>query len=335
MTGFTGVDWDARTSQQLATDLGHGPGPAPLVDAGLAWAQLSAELGEAALEYGAVLARLGVHWRSSHSHAALEKLTALAPWLGRAAAEAAENAGRAEAQAAAVAVARLTMPNLAEIDFVDDMREMATAATTVVPIIAGATAQLERAVHEQRMRAARVMQAYETASEQVAQPWAGVAPAPGLVSDGPLNAEQAAERRAAQGAHTSDHARPAPHSAAPMGGYVPVAYEKQKYAHTTLAGGRPTVAPVTPTVSPAATTTSAMPPVVPPATAMGSGDRVVVRAADHSEGSGTHSAASESDTPLTWSEVALADRPVVAGTAGPVDPRYAAETLLLGTDGGR
>ena len=40
MTGFTGVDWDARTSQQLATDLGHGAGPAPLVDAGLAIASI-------------------------------------------------------------------------------------------------------------------------------------------------------------------------------------------------------------------------------------------------------------------------------------------------------
>ena len=51
MTGFTGVIWDARTTDRLVSDLSCGVGSAHLIDAGHAWTSVAAEMADAAMEY--------------------------------------------------------------------------------------------------------------------------------------------------------------------------------------------------------------------------------------------------------------------------------------------
>ncbi|EON33087.1 PPE protein [Gordonia terrae C-6] len=349
MIGFTGVNWDARPTAQLAADLGAGPGPAPLAEAGMAWAALATEIGEAGVEFTAVLARLGVHWQSAHSSAAFEELTRLAPWFAEVASEAVENAARAESQAAAITVARLNMPDLAEVDVVEKLHTIATTATAIAPIIAGAAAQAERAVAHQRMRAARVMQTYESAAEPVATPWKSARPAPGLVSGDALAAEQAAATR-------ESAPPPAPVSTAPpiaampvgVGGVFTPPPEKLRYAPTIVAGVQPQVATTTPGGAPVTSAPGSGPGVPPPvAPGVATADRgAVVRtisadAADlDSPDESTSSATESTEQTATWADLATSDRPAAHYVSAPdrdghtdVDPRYLSETLMLGAPG--
>ena len=345
MTGFTGVDWDARNSEQLVSDLGDGPGPGPLAEAGLAWARLSADLGEAGAEYAAVLARLGVHWQSAQSSAAFERLTRLAPWFADTAVEAGYNAARAHAQAAAITVARLNMPAIAEIGLVQQMHEISRAANSVVPLIAGAAAQIERAAHDQHMRASRVMQAYEVATEPVAKPWNSASPAPDLVSAAPLDAEHAAQRvttNAAVQTPPSPVASPGAPSVLPAG-FVALQQEKLAYIPTTLAQPQSPAPGVARDLSAPQVSqphpTSAAPPMAPSPVTAAAGDRTVVRVVDSGIPGSSESGvvATESENPTTWADIAVADHAVAQHVVKPgsVDPRYTAETLLLGPDGGR
>lgn len=345
MIGFTGVNWDTRTTEQLATDLGAGPGPAPLAEAGVAWASLATDIGEAGIEYAAVLARLGVHWQSAHASAAFEKLTRLAPWFAETAGRAADNALRAESQAAAITVARLQMPDLAEVAVVEKLQEITTTATVVAPIIAGAAAQAERAVHQQRLRAARVMQTYEQATEPVGAPWESGRPAPDLVSGDALAAERAAAARA-----VAPPAAPVSAPAAvPMFGGLPGAFappaEKLRYAPTVVAAGQAQAASSMVTSGTSATSTGAgVPPPMTPGVVPA--DRTTAlrtvaadAAAEVSEGPSASESAEAADTPATWADIATAEQPAAhyvsaAGRdASGVDPRYLSETLMLGGPG--
>ncbi|MFT4043022.1 MAG: PPE domain-containing protein [Gordonia sp. (in: high G+C Gram-positive bacteria)] len=189
MTGFTGVIWDARTTERLVRDLDSGAGPQPLADAGHRWATIAREVAEIGAEYAAVLARLGTHWDSNNSPAALEHLGRLVSWFAQVAADAAVNASHAQAQAAATSVARLAMPHAAEVDLAAALRDMAMSVSALAPAISGAAAHAERVVHDQRLRAAQVMAAYEQATEPHALAWHASRPSPILVSDAALSAE--------------------------------------------------------------------------------------------------------------------------------------------------
>ncbi|AZG48439.1 PPE domain-containing protein [Gordonia insulae] len=343
MTGFTGVVWDARTTEQLALDLGDGAGPAPLVEAGLAWADVAAELGSAGAEYGSILAALGVHWRSSYTSEAFEKLTRLVPWFAEAAAAAGRTAARAETQAAAVTVARMTMPNLAEVDLAEKAKDVATTVSALAPALVGAAAQAERALHDQRMRAARVMETYEAATEPAAQPWPGGPAAPNLVSATALGAERAARETAARAAARQATVTPpvAP-GASMMGGVGPAlavpAPEKTRYAPTILAGAGPaaTTAPVT---APSTGTGTPTGPVAPPMAPHGAAttERVIARGAGAAEPATDvepSGAAAAADGTATWAELAVAEQPVAHHLSTghgdrPLDPRYLDETLAL------
>ncbi|MBD0860864.1 PPE domain-containing protein [Gordonia sp. zg691] len=350
MIGFTGINWDARTSEQLAADLGTGPGPAPLVEAGMAWASLAVELGEAGVDFAAVITRLGVHWQSAHTSAAFEKLTRLAPWFAEASTEAAHNAARAQAQAAAVTVARMNMPDLAEVDIVEKLHEIATTATAVAPIIAGAAAQAERAVQQQRMRAARVMQTYEQATEPVAKPWLSGRAAPDLVSGEPLAVEKAAAARAAAPSVPS----PVMPAVAPMPGMVPGVHlppaEKSRYATTMLASGQSqAAAPAATPIAPAGATGPGVPPPMAPGLISADRGATIRTTAMDADASGESAAeAAESvDGPVTWADLATSDQPAAHYVSAPdsvdradvdrgdVDPRYLSETLMLGDPGER
>ncbi|MEO9329834.1 PPE domain-containing protein [Gordonia aurantiaca] len=348
-TGFTGVDWDLRSSEQLATDLGTGPGPAPLAEAGLAWARLATEIGEAGVEYAAVLARLGLHWRAAHTSTVFDRLTQLVPWFAETASEAAENSARAEAQAAATTVARLNMPDLAEVDVVERLHEIAAGATAVAPIMAGAAAEAERAVVQQRMRAARVMQAYENATEPVGKPWPSSRRAPELVSGQALAAEKAAAARAAAPRPVAaPHMPVVPPLIGGVGGgaaYTPP-IEKIRLAPTVAAGATPQA--VASATSAAGATTSAgagMPPPIAPGVAAAAGDRgASARSVSVESGAAVddipESRATEHlDGPVSWADVEAADKPVVhhVSDSAPrtVDPRYLEERFLLGNPGDR
>lgn len=349
MTGFTGVVWDARTTEQLVSDLGAGAGPAPLAEAGLAWGRVASELASAATEYGTILATLGVHWESVHTSESFETLSRLVPWFADAAAAAGRNAARAEAQSAAVTVARMTMPNLAEVDLAEEAMRTAATVAAIAPALVGAAAHAERALHDQRLPAAQVMHNYESASESAATPWVGAAPAPNLVSGQPLAGERAAREAMARSAASPHPQPPSPVPAAtaavglPMAGMVMPSPEKTSYAPTILAGGGP--AATTASAAPAAQPTHAAPggPVAPPMAPHGAGaaDRLVARAPSGPE-PGDQAAAADSvvEHPSTWAEVAIADTPAIqhvpdVAEGRPLDRRYLDETLSLEHGKGR
>ncbi|MDL9936714.1 PPE domain-containing protein [Gordonia sp. ABSL1-1] len=332
MTGFTGVVWDARTTRQLTADLTDGRGPGPLAEAGQAWTMLSEELARAGADYGAVLGRLGVQWDSPHAKSAIDALTGLLGWFADAAAAAARNAAHAEAQAAATAVARVSMPDTAEVELVDSLHDLVATASAVAPLIGGAAAHVERALHQQRMRAARVMSMYETATEPAATPWHSPLRAPAVASDVPLRLAEARNRT--DSVHLKPGTTPDAPTTAGVAGYRPTPVQKQAYVPTRLAATSPTPPPHLPEAEPAGGEGHPAAPVVPPgATGAGAGagaDRSI-RVADRGAGDAAQASAAV-DVPSTWAEVAVSDRPVI----GPVvDPRYFTETLLLGQEDNR
>lgn len=346
MAGFTGVVWDARSTERLSTELGDGAGAGPLTQAGLSWAHLAAEMSSAAAEYSSILVALGVHWDSSHTSATFEKLTRLAGWFAEAAATAGRNAVRAETQAAAVTVARLTMPDLVEVDIAEKAMQTATTLGVIAPALVGAAAHAERALHDQRMRAARVMDTYESATEPAARPWKDGAPAPNLVSAAPLGAERAAHEAATRAAARPTPPIPPVPAPTPAGGIssaVAAAPEKTRYAPTIVAAGSPqaaTSAPVASAGAGAGTPSGPMAPMAPHgATAA---DRVVARgpvADDVADEPEARAGAADDTDPPTWADLVTAEKSVVqhvsenAATRS-LDPRYIDETLSLGSGKG-
>jgi hypothetical protein len=113
-------------------------------------------------------------------------------WLSEAAATAAANAAKAEAQAAANELARLTMPNLADIAAIQavqrSLTQIGAALGAPVQAIAAAT---DSDADVAKATASRVMRTYEAATEPLAMPWVQDQP-PVLTPGTALAAEQAA-----------------------------------------------------------------------------------------------------------------------------------------------
>ena len=347
MTGFTGVVWHARTTDRLAADLASGVGPASLVDAGVAWAVVAAEVAEVAVDYVDVLDRIRNSWQSTNAHAALDQLETLGRWMSDVAEDATVNAVRAEEQSAAAAVARLSMPATAEVELVDGLHDLARSVSAVAPMISGAAAHAERARHDQRMRAARVMEAYEQAATPAARQWHVEHRAPLLVSDAALHAERAA---AAGSNGTSDRAgRSTPQSAASAvvnGGVVPVvppgipSQIRAGYAATTLASATQAVVPAA-----AAHAQPLKPPEpTPPPMASMAGATSDHRAAPRASAIPREVATEERtccasitrDLPATWADLGVAatsrvELTVDVESGSPtIDPAYLDQALRLG-----
>lgn len=346
MTGFTGVIWDARTTDRLVSDLASGVGPASLIEAGGAWGAVASEMGDAAVEYGTILARMGGSWASTHASEALDRLTALGGWFADAAETAASNAVIAQEQGAAATVARLAMPAAGEVDLVDGLSDLARSVSAVAPVITGAAAHAERARHDQRMRAARVMEAYEQAATPSAQPWHVEDRAPLLVSDAALLAEQSAAsaaRSAADAANVEPHTVTTTNATtrlagggSPFGPMVPPPVTAG-YAATTLAAAPQATAAATPTPTSRPMPSESMPPPVAPSVAATTEQRVtrtVAVAADRGEpvcGAGI-----AHEPPATWAAAGVAvtsqvtiDSGVESGSPT-IDPAYLEQTLRLG-----
>lgn len=194
--GFTGRVWEATPADKLARDLATGPGAPPMVDAGIAFGELSTVLAEAAVEYQAILGDLADAWRSVGSEAAVQRLAELRNWLADAAEAAAVTAARAEAQAVAYTTALAAMPGEAERAVWQAVNDVAAPQFPLGGSLLGAVASRESEAHAMRSIAAEVMRAYEAATAPVAQPWTQPA-APVVTNDAALLAErQAAAVRA-------------------------------------------------------------------------------------------------------------------------------------------
>ena len=327
MTGFTNVVWEARPTKQLATDLGAGAGDGPLITAALGWAQISALLADAGVDYVRILATLGVSWESASSDEAFGKLASFAGWFSDAAAAAADSAARAGAQAAATTVARISMPGLPELQITEDIHTAAVAvgAATGAPI-GGVAADAERAAVDQKQRAARVMETYEAATEPVSRGWSVPRPVE-IVSPDALASEQAV-RKAARAVP----AGPEPTAGAVpggIGGYSPVSVPRQqtRYAATILAGSSASPAMVQPaSTSPAARPSVPTAPMAPMMGAPGQGGDSVARRTPAHAGAGIDPA-----TASGMGDEGVHDAPVAAAVnlGEHPDPRYRNGTLDL------
>lgn len=330
MTGFTNVVWQARPTEQLATDLVTGAGAGPLTDAALGWSQVSAVLADAGIDYVRILARLGLSWESVTSDQAFGKLGAFAPWFADAAAVAADNAQRAGAQSAAVTVARMTMPNLPEVELTTGIRDAAAAVGAALGApIGGVAADAERALHDQKRRAARVMETYEAASEPVARPWPGPSPAE-VVSSVALVSEQAS---LAPATRVTPQPIPAVPSSPSGGGYGPMTVgavaprEKSRFAATVLAGS--TAAPVgteSPNTGAGPKPVTPVPPMTPVAGAVASQGEVPGRPSHSTPKAGIDDP--DTSAPQTMAGWGHHDQSADSAVDHP-DPRYRSGVLNL------
>jgi hypothetical protein len=330
MTGFTGVIWDARTPRRLADDLGAGPGAAPLHEAAASWLALADEFGTAAAEYASIVSRLREHWESGAAQPALDHLARVTGWLVEAAARATTTALTLGAQAAAVDAARLAMPDLGEIDLLASIADAALSVTALTPLATGAAAHAERAVHDQRMRAARVMEAYEAAGTPLCTRPPEAAPAPIVVSDAALVAERHPAPRPPVQEHHHPNAASASGAGSLAAAIIPAVAVPRGNYHPVVPTSSP-VAPVAtaPKVSDDALAPSAgLPPPVSPA-APTVGERATVRTVVDAE---TMPAAGDSaEVPQTWAEVAVAAGPA----PGAPDSRYMTQTVTPAEGSGR
>ncbi|MFQ6395295.1 PPE domain-containing protein [Nocardia sp. KC 131] len=189
--GFTGRIWEAVPPDKLVSDLETGAGAAPMAQAGLAFARLAAGLGEAAVEYELIRAELGRAWASTRNEGNLGRLSELGTWFAEAAAAAATNAVKAEAQAAAYEFARLAMPGASALAALEVMKAALLQGNMLGGSLQAVSAEIEDKTDVARAHAARVMQEYEKATTPLAEPWTQPEP-PTLTSDIALTAENAA-----------------------------------------------------------------------------------------------------------------------------------------------
>jgi hypothetical protein len=129
-------------------------------------------------------------WQSGASAGVHDRISTLRDWLAGAAQAAAANAARAEEQAAANELARLTMPNIADIEAIQAAQQMlqqiGISLGAPIRAIAAVTDTDSDAV---KAAASRVMRIYEAATEPLAIPWVQDLP-PVLTSGAALRAEQ-------------------------------------------------------------------------------------------------------------------------------------------------
>jgi hypothetical protein len=188
--GFTGVIWGARPADQLARDLTTGPGPVPMADAATSWTRIAEDFGEAALEYDQIVTALRGAWRSGTSEGALERISTLRGWILDAATGAGTNAQKATVQATAYEVARLAMPDVAEVAALQHAQQTigAVAGGLGGPLVAAA-AHTDAKMDVAKATAARVMQTYEAATAPLAASWTQQPP-PAITSGAALAAER-------------------------------------------------------------------------------------------------------------------------------------------------
>ncbi|MEC3955012.1 PPE domain-containing protein [Nocardia sp. CDC153] len=175
--GFTETVWESKPAEELARELVTGAGAVPAAEAGLAWTRLSAGFAAAAVEYERILVILDSAWESKNSGPFIERIKALRDWLGASASAAAGNAAQAESHAAAYELAKLTMPDVDEVEKLRDMQQLLSQVGLAfgAPLLASLT-KTDMDADAAKAAAARVMRTYEAATESLAKPWEHEAP---------------------------------------------------------------------------------------------------------------------------------------------------------------
>lgn len=169
--GFTDTVWEAIGPVQLVDQLTTGPGEAPMAAAATAYAALADQVEQAAAEYRAVLAVLDEAWSSQAATEGLSAMSALSGWLDQLMAAAGHNADIAGRQAAAYRTARTTLPDAVAVAQAVQYAHMLVPDALIGAPLAGLLDHSEQQVNTAHQQTARVMQAYETASDHLAQPW--------------------------------------------------------------------------------------------------------------------------------------------------------------------
>jgi PPE-repeat protein len=191
--GFTGVVWEAREPDKLATDLTAGAGPMPMADAAAAWTRLAAAFGAAVLDYEQVLQTLRGSWQSGSSELVWERISTLREWLLETAAAATANAARMQAQVLAYEVAAIAMPNTADIAAITAMQQaLEQVGTALGAPIKAIAAQTDADADVAKAVASRVMRSYEAATEPMATPWLH-APPPPIAPEAALTGEKSGQ----------------------------------------------------------------------------------------------------------------------------------------------
>ncbi|MFD3705031.1 PPE domain-containing protein [Nocardia sp. NPDC058658] len=194
--GFTGVVWEAREPDKLATDLTTGAGPMPMADAAAAWTRLAAAFGAAVLDYEQVLQSLRGSWKSGSSELVWERISTLREWLLETAAAATANAARMQAQVLAYEVATIAMPNTADLAAITAMQQaLEQVGTALGAPIKAIAAQTDADADVAKAVASRVMRSYEAATEPLATPWLH-APPPSIAPEAPLTGEKSGQSTA-------------------------------------------------------------------------------------------------------------------------------------------
>ncbi|MFC9873729.1 PPE domain-containing protein [Nocardia salmonicida] len=191
--GFTGVVWEAREPDKLATDLTTGAGPMPMADAAAAWTRLAAAFGAAVLDYEQVLQSLRGSWKSGSSELVWERISTLREWLLETAAAATANAARMQAQVLAYEVAAIAMPDTADIAAITAMQQaLEQVGTALGAPIKAIAAQTDADADVAKAVASRVMRSYEAATEPLATPWLH-APPPPIAPEAALTGEKSGQ----------------------------------------------------------------------------------------------------------------------------------------------
>lgn len=185
--GFTGVEWELRTPEDLARALTAGPGPGQAGELAAVWEAAAAELDAVASEYRRLAVELSAEWVSQATPGLDDRSREVSEDVHALAVRAHDVASRAAGHAHAHAVARSAMPRAEEtaltartLDALDSLGPGLAGA------LSGTTTALEDSLAENRRAAARVMAEYENRTAPLAEPSErAVAPRrllPGLVA---------------------------------------------------------------------------------------------------------------------------------------------------------
>ncbi|OKH85602.1 hypothetical protein EB75_19725 [Mycobacterium sp. ST-F2] len=191
--GFTNVNWESRSTEQLARDLTDGPGPTSVGQAGAAWIRVANELASVSTDFDKIIERIKASFASHGSDAATRKLEEFSKWLQAVSLSAAANGQRAEEAAVANTVAILAMPSVSEaVEAKASQDMMASLAAYNGAVLNGTFAEFDEAATADQANAAAVMQQYEEACAALAEPWEQPLP-PDVAKGDALKAEQDAK----------------------------------------------------------------------------------------------------------------------------------------------
>ncbi|GLB63718.1 hypothetical protein NCCP2495_15970 [Dietzia sp. NCCP-2495] len=160
--GFTGVEWDQRTPDDLARALTAGPGPGQAGELAAAWTAAAEELEAVSSEYRRLAVELAADWVSEATPHLDARSREVADDVFGLAAHARELADRAGGHAHDHTVARATMPRVEEIEVTGRALDaLDSLGPGLAGVLTGATDALETRSADLRRAAATVMAYYE------------------------------------------------------------------------------------------------------------------------------------------------------------------------------